>query len=121
MLLAGLDQISRIGIVRALEESGAEVRDGPAWPDDLVRSASKAAPDAIVLGGGARETSVITSRLRKAAPDATVMLWRTRAQTVTVLAPDKTTPPRVVRAPAPADLWKELFGHTGEGETCPRI
>lgn len=120
VLLAGLDPIFRIGIARAIEESGADVLDGPAWPDDLVRSASDAAPDAIVLGDGSRETSVITKRLRDAAPAATVVLWHMGAQMVVVLAPGKKTPPRVVPAPAPAELSKELFGYSSEGETCPR-
>jgi hypothetical protein len=119
VLLAGLDPIFHLGIARALKEGGADVLDGPVWPDDLVRSASAATPDAIVLGDGSRETSLITTRLRKAAPKATVVLWHTDAQMVGVLAPGSEAA-RVVRAPSPKDLSKELFGHTPGGETCPR-
>jgi hypothetical protein len=119
VLLAGLDPIFRLGIVRALEESGADVLDGPAWPDDLVRRASEAAPDAIVLGDLVRETSVIMTRLRAAAPAATLVLWRMDAQMVAVLAPGSDTP-RVMPASSAAELSRELLGRTGEGAS-PRI
>ena len=109
MLLAGLDQIFRVGIERALEEGGADVLDGPASPDGLVRSASESAPDAIVLGDRARETSVVAARLRAAAPRATVVLWSGGAQMVAVLAPDRDTP-RMMPAPSPAELSKALLG-----------
>jgi hypothetical protein len=119
VLLAGLDPILQLGIARALAEGGAEVLDdGRAEPDDLVRRAAELGPDAIVVGDGPSCAPDLGARLRAAAPGATLVLWRTDAQMVAVLAPGADAP-RVLPAPAAEELSKQLFGRAGKGETCP--
>jgi DNA-binding NarL/FixJ family response regulator len=117
VLLAGLEPIFQLGIARALAEDGAEIVGSvPHGSDALVRRAEESAPRVIVLGSSSSPR--LRSRLRKAAPAATLFLWGADAEMVGVLGPGCETP-RLIPAPAPQQLSKELFGHSGEGETCP--
>jgi hypothetical protein len=123
VLLAGLEPIFQMGMARALADGGAEVLDGEQQDSDadvdaLVRRAAESGPDAIVVGDGPGSAPDLGARLRAAAPGATLVLWRVSAQMVAVLGPGADTP-RVMPAPTAQELSKELFGHSGEGETCP--
>jgi hypothetical protein len=119
VLLIGLDPMVQVGMARALVEGGAELLDEPhPNPDALVRGVAESGPDAIVLGGGLSGVPDLSARLRAAAPGATLMLWRTDARVVAVLAPGADSP-RVIPAPTEAELQSELFGPAGKGETCP--
>jgi hypothetical protein len=119
VLLAGLDPIFQVGMVRALTDGGADVLDGNLPnPDALVRRAAECGPDAIVVGDGPNSAPDLGARLRAAAPGATLVLWRTDARVVAVLVPGADSP-RVRRAPTAEELSRELFGPSGKGETCP--
>jgi hypothetical protein len=110
VLVAGLDPIFQVGIVRALADEGAEVfEQTPPSPDALVRWTAEHGPEAIVLGDGLGGAPDLTARLRAAAPMATLMLWRTDARVVTVLTPGVGAP-RVIPPPTPSELAAELFG-----------
>ena len=117
VLVAGLDPIFQVGIVRALADGGAKVFEEPhPNPDALVRWTAERGPDAIVLGDGLGGPD-LSARLRAAAPGATLML-STDARVVTVLAPGVATP-RVIPAPTVSELSDELFGRADNGETSP--
>jgi hypothetical protein len=119
VLLAGLDPIFQVGIERALVDGGADVLpDIHTTADALVEQAATSCPDAIVLGDAPGSHPDLGSRMRAAAPAATIVLWGTDARMVAVLVPDAESP-RLMPAPSAADLSKELFGHSGKGETCP--
>jgi hypothetical protein len=120
VLLAGLEPIFQVGMARALSDGGADVLDGVQPDSDaLVRRAAESGPDAIVLGDGQPGSAPdLGARLRAAAPGATLVLWRMDADVVAVLTPGEDNP-RVIPAPTAQELSKELFGHSGEGETCP--
>jgi hypothetical protein len=118
VLVVGLDPIFQVGMVRALTDGGAEVlEETHPNPDALVRRAADSGPDAIVLGDGLSSAPDLSSRLRAAAPGATLMLWRTDSRAVAVLVPGVDAP-RVMPAPTAAELSNELFGRPGKGETC---
>lgn len=119
VLVTGLDPIYQVGMARALEDGGAEVLDEThPNPDTLVRRVAERVPDAIVLGDGLSSVPELSARLRAAAPEATLMLWRADSRVVAVLVPGADAP-RVVPAPTAAELSSELFGRSGKGETCP--
>ena len=119
VLLAGLDSIFQVGVARALTDGGADVLD-EALPsaDALVRRAAERSPDAIVFGDGLTSAMELGARLRVAAPDATLVLWRAKASVVAVLEPGVASP-RVMPAPTAAELSNELFGPSVKGETWP--
>jgi CheY-like chemotaxis protein len=119
VLVAGLDPIFQVGIVRVLADGGAEVfEETDSNPDALVRWTAERGPNAIVLGDGLGGAPGLSTRLRAAAPAATLMLWRTNARVVSVLAPGVDAP-RVIPAPTASELSGELFGRADQGETCP--
>jgi hypothetical protein len=117
VLLAGLDPISQLGMIRALRDGGAEVLDGcDSAADDIVRRAAEARPDGIVVGDGPSTPADLGARLRAAARSATLVLWRREDGAVAVLDPGSDSP-RVMPAPSAAELAHELFGRTGKGDT----
>ena len=117
VLVAGLDPILQVGIVRVLADGGAEVfEETHPNPDALVRWTAERGPDAIVLGDGLGGAPDLSARLRAAAPGATLMLWRTNARLVAVLAPGADAP-RVMPAPTASELSDELFGRVGRPRT----
>jgi hypothetical protein len=106
ILLAGLDPIFEMGMARALVDGGAELVEAVcADADALVGAAASERPDAIILGVASRAAG---PRLRAAAPDATIVLWRHDAVAVAVLTPGDVSP-RLMPAPAAEALCKELF------------
>jgi hypothetical protein len=118
-MLAGLDPIFELGIARALGEGGAEViSDAHRGADGLVLQATDSCPDAIVLGDGPGCTPDLGARLRAAAPSSTIVLWRSDASTVALLAPGAEAP-RMMPAPTADQLLMELFGYSGKGASCP--
>jgi hypothetical protein len=118
VLVAGLDPIDQVGMTRALADGGAEVLDEThPNPDTLVRRVAERVPDAIVLGDGLSSVPDLSTRLREAAPEATMMLWRADSRRVAVIVPGADA--RVVPAPTPDELSSELFGRPSKGETCP--
>jgi DNA-binding NarL/FixJ family response regulator len=121
VLLGTLDPILRVGIVRALREGGASVIDGAGAGDALVERAAASAPDAVVLGAaaGGADGADLRARLRSAAPEATLVIWRNDAEQIEVLRPGASTP-RVMSAPVAERLAVELFGDADdEGGPCP--
>jgi len=118
VLLAGLEPIFQLGMERALADAGTDVvDDGGSDADWLVRQAAERRPQVIVIGDGPRIAPDLCSRLRIAAPHATVVLWRADAR-VGVLEPGAETP-RVIPAPGVEQLSKELVGRAAKGESCP--
>jgi hypothetical protein len=119
VLLGGLDPIFEVGIARALGEGGAEViSDAHRGADGLVLQATDSHPDAIVLGDGPDCTPDLGARLRAAAPSATIVLWRSDATTVALIAPGAEAP-RMMPAPTADQLLVELFGYSEKGASCP--
>lgn len=119
MLLAGLEPIFQVGIERALAEGGADVvDDSGSDADALVRQAADRAPEAIVIGDGASVAPDLCSRLRAAAPRATLVLWRADARMVGVVDPGADGP-RLIPAPGAEELSTELIGRAAKGESCP--
>jgi hypothetical protein len=119
VLLAGLEPIFQLGMERALAEAGTDVvDDGGSDADWLVQQAAERVPQAIVLGDGPNVAPDLSSRLRAAAPKATLVLWRADARVVGVLEPGAETP-RVIPAPGAEQLSKELVGRAAKGESCP--
>jgi CheY-like chemotaxis protein len=115
VLVAGLDPIVQVGIVRVLADGGAEVfEETHPNPDALVRWTAEHGPDAIVLGDGLGGAPGLCTRLRAAAPRATLMLWRADARMVEVLAPGVAAP-RAIPEPTASELSDELFGRADEG------
>jgi hypothetical protein len=118
-MLGGLDPIFELGIARALGEGGAKViSDAHQGADALVLRATDSCPDAIVLGDGPGSAPDLGSRLRAAAPQAMIVLWRSDATTVALLTPGANTP-RMMPAPTADQLLIELFGYSGKGASCP--
>ena len=117
ILLAGLDPILELGMARTLVAGGAVVVQA-ACEDDaaLVRNAAAERPNGIVVGGAARPGGLAT-RLRAAAPEATVVLWPTDTDAVAVMTPGDPSP-RLLPVTSAEELFKELFGQETEGETC---
>jgi hypothetical protein len=116
VLIGPLDPIVRAGIERALLESGASVLAAKAGADALVAEAEAQAPNAIVVGKQAAELS---AQLRRAAPAATVVVWRGNVEVIEVHEPGRDAP-RIVPAPSAEGLCGELFGpRPSEGEACP--
>lgn len=115
VLLGALDPILRVGVVRALLDAGVSVIDGAAEADALVERAASSAPDAVVLSAAAADASGagLRARLRAAAPVATLVIWRTDAQLIEVLAPGASVP-RLMTAPAADQLAHELFGDAAD-------
>jgi DNA-binding NarL/FixJ family response regulator len=119
VLLAGLDPISQVGMERALVDGGADVlAEVDPSAEALVQRAASCSPDAIVLGDGPSSSADLGPRLRVAAPEATIVIWGTDARMVAVLAAGADAP-MLMPAPSAAELSRELFGHSGKGETCP--
>lgn len=117
VLIGALDPIVRVGIERALTDSGASVLAAKAGADALVAEAEAEAPNAIVVGNEAAELS---ARLRRVAPAATVVVWRGNVEVIEVHEPGRDDP-RIVPAPSAEGLCDELFGpRPSEGEACPR-
>lgn len=112
VLLGALDPILRVGVARALLEAGLRVIDGSASADALVERAASFAPDAVVLSAAASDAG-LQARLRAAAPGATLVLWRTDGEVVEVSKPG-TSAPRVMAAPAAAELARLLFGDAAD-------
>jgi hypothetical protein len=115
-----LDPILRVGIVRALIEGGANVVDGAESADGLVERAATLAPAAVVLGAaaGGDGGEDLRARLRIAAPDATLVIWR-NAEQIEVLRPRARTP-RVMSAPVAERLAAAVLGDADEeGGPCP--
>jgi AmiR/NasT family two-component response regulator len=120
VLMGTLDPILRVGVVRALIESGASVVDGASGADALVERAARFAPDAVVLGAsaGGDGGEELRARLQEAAPGATLVIWR-NAEQIEVLRPRASTP-RVMSAPVPEQLTAALLGDADdEGGPCP--
>jgi hypothetical protein len=118
VLLGSLDPIVRVGIERALTERGVAVLRAVAGGDALVAEAAANAPNAIVVGN---QLAGLSGRLRRAAPGATVVVWRGHVEIIEVHEPGHDAP-RIVPAPAAEGLCGELFGpRPSEGEACPTI
>jgi hypothetical protein len=115
VLIGQLDPIVRVGIERALTDSGVSVLAAKAGADALVAEAAAEAPNAIVVGNKA---AGLSARLRRAAPAATVVVWRGHVEVIEVHEPGRDEP-RIVPAPAAEGLCGELFGpRPSEGEAC---
>jgi hypothetical protein len=116
VLLGPLEPMVRVGIERALTDRGVAVLPAAAGAEALVAEAAANAPNAIVVGN---QLAGLSGRLRRAAPGATVVVWRGHVEIIEVHEPGHDRP-RIVPAPAAEGLCGELFGpRPSEGEACP--
>jgi hypothetical protein len=114
VLLGPLDPMVRVGIERALTDRGVVIVGAMAGAEALVAEAVANAPNAIIVGN---QVADLSGRLRRAAPAATVVVWRGHVEIIEVHKPGLA--PRIVPAPAAEGLCGELFGpRPSEGEAC---
>jgi hypothetical protein len=106
VLLGELEPMVRVGMTRVLVDGGAEVLPERGGIDGIVGRAAAEHPDVVVLAEWALE---LGDEVRRAAPDAKVIVWASDESWMTVFDPGAKTPRRVSSA-APEALVEELTG-----------
>lgn len=106
-LLGNLGPVAALGMTRVLEDGGLEVVGGDDLPDNLVEKARRLQPDAVVLGYEVGGESDLGERIRDAAPEAKLILWRRDEGEMHVFDPGSSAPRRLP-ASASEVLLEEL-------------
>ena len=109
VLLANLDTVMRSGIVQEFANDGIEVIGQEQSDEGIVFTASIATPDVIVIDGDSRGAPELRERLRRAAPDAKLILLPRDEVWPTVIDPP-TGRPRLIPPPVLEALRSELRG-----------
>jgi len=106
VLLGNLEPIMVVGLRRVLEEDGVVVIGPQREPEQIVRAAKRQEPDVVVLdlNEGAR---ALGEQVRRAAPQAKVILWA-RDETVMEVLEAVSCAPRLVALTATDGLRSEL-------------
>jgi DNA-binding NarL/FixJ family response regulator len=106
VLLGNLEPVVQLGMSAVLEEEGIDVIGAEPRPGPLVLLAGRLRPDAVVLDlHTARE---LADRLRKAAPETTLVFWARDEDVMEVAGPGAVEPRRVLD-PNPSELRSELM------------
>lgn len=108
VLLANLDTVMRSGIVQEFANDGIEVIGQEQSDEGIVFTASIATPDVIVIDGDSRGAPELRERLRRAAPDAKLILLPRDEVWPTIIEP--TGRPRLIPPPVLEALRSELRG-----------
>jgi DNA-binding NarL/FixJ family response regulator len=106
VLLGNLEPIVRLGMAAVLREDGVEIVDDAGAP--LVPLARRLRPDAVVLDIADASSRGLSARIRRAAPEATVVFWARDEDVMDVLAPGARDPRRVL-APDVAQLSRAVL------------
>lgn len=107
VLLAHLDPMVRVGLVRALDEQGIDVLGEERDEDALLLTAELAVPDAIVLGSDGDGAPALGARLRGVVPSAKLILLQRDESGSEVLDPGSRKP-RAMCSPMSEALVREL-------------
>jgi AmiR/NasT family two-component response regulator len=108
VLVGNLEPVVRLGMVRALEESGCEVvGDGLLDVRDIVVQAGRLRPDAVVLDLDDRAVQEIGRQVQSASPGSKLILWARHEDVMEVVDPGATSPRLIVDA-VPEELHREL-------------
>jgi DNA-binding NarL/FixJ family response regulator len=107
VLLAHLDPMVRVGLVRALADEGMQVLGEERDEDALLLIAEQALPDAIVLGSDAEGSDELGERLRAVVPEAKLILLPRDESGPKVMDPRARTS-RTICAPVSRALLHEL-------------
>jgi DNA-binding NarL/FixJ family response regulator len=106
VLLGELEPMVRVGMTRVLVEGGAEVLPDVGPDDGVIDRARSDRPDVVVLAEWARS---LGDAVRRAAPEAKLIVFSRDESEMTVYDPGSAVPRRVGSA-APEALVDELTG-----------
>ena len=104
VLLGDLEPMVRVGMTRVLLDGGAEVLPDVGPEDGVVDRAAADRPDVVVL---AEWAWALSDAVRRAAPEAKLIVWASDESEMTVYDPGRAEPRRVQSA-APEALVGEL-------------
>jgi DNA-binding NarL/FixJ family response regulator len=107
VLIAHLDPMVRVGLVRTLADEGINVLGEECDEDALLLTAELTVPDSIVLGGDGDDAAELGDRLRALVPSAKVILLPPDESGSVVLDP-WSRKPRAMCSPVSEALLKEL-------------
>jgi len=107
VLLAHLDPMVRVGLVRALADQGVQVLGEERDEDALMLTVGQVLPDTIVLGSDVEGAAELGERLRAAAPGAKLILLARDESGPEVMDPGARTS-RTICAPVSEALLTEL-------------
>jgi DNA-binding NarL/FixJ family response regulator len=85
VVLAGLEPVVALGLRRALLNAGVDSTIESGGPSEVAALAGRLQPHAVVLGLESRSSIALRSRIRRAAPDAKVLLLSREEDIVEVL------------------------------------
>jgi hypothetical protein len=106
VLLGQLEPMVRVGMTRVLLDGGADVLPDVGPDDGVIDRARSDRPDVVVLADWARS---LGDAVRRAAPEAKLIVWASDESEMTVYDPGSAVPRRVGSA-APEALVGELTG-----------
>jgi DNA-binding NarL/FixJ family response regulator len=109
VLLAKLDTVMRSGLVQEFAEEGVEVIGQELSEEGIIRTASLATPDVIVIDGDSRGAPELRERLRRVAPKAKLIVLPRDEVWPTILDPPAGRP-RLMPTPILEALRSELRG-----------
>lgn len=106
-MLANVEPMVRLGLVRTLAEDQIDVLGHELDDDGVVLTARQACPDAIVLGSDELGSADLAERLRAAVPAVKLIFFLRDEHGLNVLDP-RAASPRRMRAPISEVLLAEL-------------
>ncbi len=107
VLIAHLDPMARVGLVRTLSDEGINVLGEECDEDALLLTAELVVPDAIVLGSDCDGAAELGDRLRAVVPSAKLILLPRDESDIEVLDP-WSRKPRAMCSPVSEALIREL-------------
>jgi DNA-binding NarL/FixJ family response regulator len=108
VLLGNLEPMVCMGMTAVLGEDGIDVIGQESRPAALLLMAGRLQPDAVVLDFGHVDSRELGDRVRRAAPDTTVILWARDEDAMEVFDPGSPTPRRF-HSGLPEELRGELI------------
>jgi DNA-binding NarL/FixJ family response regulator len=99
-----------VGMRELLEAAGIAVIDGGADPGSLLTACSRSHPDSVLVDATALDE--LLQEVRRAAPDAKLVLWA-RGQSAIQVFDAGATAPRQLTSATPEALVKELANRPG--------